>query len=315
MEVTFMAEINLKKYTTRIKELEAAIFTQEQLMSKHKLLMDSQQPIEPKKPNILKPSEPINPGKSNSSTNIGIIIFFVIAVFIGILLCCSKSGLVQLLGAFFIAFGGIMLISSIVYYFKSANEYEQTMQNYEKEVKNYKAKLSEYEEHLLKANTAYHIEFENYLRELNVHKSKVFEIMHQHEIALSCLKESIEKIYDENIIFPKYRNFVAIAAINEYLLSGRCDKLEGPDGAYNLYEMELRQNIIISQLSNIVENLEQIKNNQFSLYQEIQKTNYIVGEILTESKQTRESSKLTAYFAGITALVETSPKYYHGIIM
>ena len=138
--------------------------------------------------------------------------------------------------------------------------------------------------------------------------------MRQHEAALSCLKESVEKMYEANIIFPKYRNLVAITAINEYLLSGRCDKLEGPDGAYNLYEMELRQNIIVSQLSNIIENLEQIKNNQFSLYQEIQKTNCIIGEILTEARQTNQSSKLTAYFAEVIALAETSPKYYHGII-
>lgn len=81
----------------------------------------------------------------------------------------------------------------------------------------------------------------------------------------------------------------------EYLLSGRCDKLEGPDGAYNFYEMELRQNIIIAQLSNIIDNLEQIKNNQYSLYEELQKSNYTIEQILNETRKMREASTLTAY--------------------
>lgn len=310
-----MAEINLKEYTTRVKELEAAIFTQERLMNEHKALMDNQRPTEPQKPNIIKPDEPFHPGQSSASTNKGIIIFFAVAVIIGILLCCSENGLVQLLGAFFIAGGGIMLISAIVFYFKSASEYEETLRNYEMEMKNYNSKMNEYEKHLSEANATYPIELENYRKESDIHKSKVSTIMHQHENALSCLKESIENVYEENVIFPKYRNLVAITAINEYLLSGRCEKLEGPDGAYNLYEMELRQNIIIAQLSNIIDNLEQIKDNQYSLYQEIQKTNHTISEILSETQQINQSSKLTAYFAGVTALAETSPKYYHGIVM
>ena len=139
--------------------------------------------------------------------------------------------------------------------------------------------------------------------------------MSKHKLVLSTLENALEQLYDENIIFPKYRNLVAITAINEYLMSGRCDKLEGSDGAYNLYEMELRQNIIIAQLSSIIDNLEQIRNNQFSLYQELQQSNYIINEILSETRRMKETAKLTAYFAGVTALAETSPKYYHGIVM
>ena len=129
------------------------------------------------------------------------------------------------------------------------------------------------------------------------------------------LEKALDQLYAENVIFPKYRNFVAISAINEYLQSGRCDKLEGPDGAYNLYEMELRQNIIIAQLSSIIDNLEQIKNNQFSLYQELQAANQTIEAILYETYKLNETAKLTAYFAGVTALAEVSPKYYHCIEM
>ena len=87
------------------------------------------------------------------------------------------------------------------------------------------------------------------------------------------LKEALRTLYEENIIYPKYQNLVAVSTIYEYLASGRCDQLEGPNGAYNLYEMELRQNIVIGQLSTITEHLEQIKENQYTLYYEIQSAN------------------------------------------
>ncbi len=79
--------------------------------------------------------------------------------------------------------------------------------------------------------------------------------------------------------------------------------------------MELRQNIIIRQLSTIINNLEQIRNSQYSLYQELQQANDTVNSIIYELRELQRDTKLTAYFAGITALVETSPKYSYGIIM
>ena len=93
-------------------------------------------------------------------------------------------------------------------------------------------------------------------------------------------------------------------------MSGRCFELEGPDGAYNLYEMELRQNVIIGQLSSIVSDLEQIRNNQFLLYQELQKANATVESVLYEVRGVRENTRLTAYFARVTALIEASSKIY-----
>lgn len=81
------------------------------------------------------------------------------------------------------------------------------------------------------------------------------------------------QLYNANIIFNKYRNLVALSTFYEYLMSGRCDVLEGASGAYNLYESELRANIIIAQLNNVVESLETIKENQYMIYDAIQTTN------------------------------------------
>ena len=93
------------------------------------------------------------------------------------------------------------------------------------------------------------------------------------------LKSALSKYYEGDVIYPKYRNLPALTSIYEYLTSGRCSELTGSDGAYNLYESELRQNIVISQLNTIISNLEQIRQNQYTLYQEMVKINHNTQEI------------------------------------
>lgn len=154
----------------------------------------------------------------------------------------------------------------------------------------------------------YEQEYLNYQLQVNEHKEKTIDLMIPHKDLLRDLENTLIKHYAQNVLFPKYRNMVAITTINEYLMSGRCYELEGPNGAYNLYEMELRQNIIVGQLSNIISGLEQIRNNQFSLYHELVKANSTISDILREVEGLRENARMTAYFTGVTALIEASPK-------
>ena len=56
-------------------------------------------------------------------------------------------------------------------------------------------------------------------------------------------------------------------------MSGRCKELEGTNGAYNIFESESRMNTVVSQLSKVIESLEQIKGNQFVLYDAIDRSN------------------------------------------
>lgn len=83
----------------------------------------------------------------------------------------------------------------------------------------------------------------------------------------------LEELYSVNIIFDKYRNLAAITMFFEYFSSSRVFELEGKDGAYNLYESELRQNLIINNLNKINDNLEQIKDNQYCMYNELKNIN------------------------------------------
>lgn len=64
-----------------------------------------------------------------------------------------------------------------------------------------------------------------------------------------------DKLYAMDVIYPKYRNLPALTSIYEYFITGRCDELSGPYGAYNLYEDEVRKDTVISQLNAVIENL------------------------------------------------------------
>ena len=87
------------------------------------------------------------------------------------------------------------------------------------------------------------------------------------------------ELYAANIIFKKYRNPVALSSFYEYLMAGRCTKLEGADGAYNLYEAEVRANRVIEQLDTVIDSLEQIKANQYMMYSAICDIREELGEL------------------------------------
>ena len=89
-------------------------------------------------------------------------------------------------------------------------------------------------------------------------------------ITINLAKDSI---YSLNLVFPKYHQLIAISSFIEYFESGRCEHLEGPYGAYNLFENEVRFGIIIGKLDDILKRLDTIIDNQFSLYSAIQQAN------------------------------------------
>ena len=143
------------------------------------------------------------------------------------------------------------------------------------------------------------------------------------ENELSKTEKLLEQLYEKNVVYPKYRNMAAMCTIYEYFASGRCDKLEGYDGAYNLYEAEIRQNIIIVSLLAIKRDLEKIRENQYQLYQQMELSNlmvYNVGLEMNKIYETTQSiekttrsinsnSYLSAQYAKITAVNSEALKY------
>lgn len=104
-------------------------------------------------------------------------------------------------------------------------------------------------------------------------KNIVDDEIEKTEILLKQLFECRNRMYSYNVVFGKYRNVVALSTFYEYLMAGRCTTLDGADGAYNLYENEIRADMIIGQLSQVIEKLDDIKDTQYMIYSELQTVN------------------------------------------
>lgn len=77
----------------------------------------------------------------------------------------------------------------------------------------------------------------------------------------------------------KYRDIVALSTFYEYFMAGRCDSLEGANGAYNLYESEVRANLIITNLQQIERDLQQIAKNQYMIYHQLTEMNRSLNDL------------------------------------
>ena len=184
-------------------------------------------------------------------------------------------------------------------------EYEKAMEKYGEALKEYQAELSLYEirckearenfkERIVEINKQNTMKKEQLRKEYAEKREKLMEGIiaidklispkkTQSYLALLVIKDEIVKaekklkelihirnnIKKSDLIYPKYFNIAALTAIYEYLLSGRCNKLTGSAGAYNLYEAEIRADRIISNFDKIVEYLNTIKETQYEAYKTV----------------------------------------------
>ena len=138
--------------------------------------------------------------------------------------------------------------------------------------------------------------------------------------ALDDTNKKLAQLYSQNIIYPKYQNLIAVSSIYEYLDSGRCDSLDGPNGAYNIYEMEARLDKIITKIDLVISRLDQIMASQYYLYtaiKEIQPSiDKVTNAIISNTEKLNEvavNTEATAYSAKViekTTKVIENNQYY-----
>lgn len=333
---------DITEYLKKVSTLESSIYTQERVLLKAIAVIkmakvekeNIPEPID-KSNNLEKPHEPVLEMRTVSKeVKIRSIVLLISAV---MFILCMFTGIGKSLGGSFIGACSLMaglfscsgLKSAIKERRDSINQNKINIRNYELNKKNYEQEIKKYENDKKVARETYQAAIEKYQIQLEKAELKYeFEykkaflnyLKAQADIKLlsSSLLESkklLMRLYSSDIIFPKYQNLVATTTMYEYFASGRVSELTGPDGAYNLYEQELRSNIIINKLDTISSQLEKIKNNQYVLYEAIKDTNKYLSEITGELKSINEgilsidsgindiahSSKITSYYSEITA--------------
>ena len=147
---------------------------------------------------------------------------------------------------------------------KANREYESAVQAYERAVQQQK----DYEEEV-KQRQVFAVEA---AQRIAVIDHELNQMEHQR----TKTEQNLTKLYDCDVIFPKYRSAAPVFAFLEYLSAGICQALEGEQGAYSRWELEVRMDRVIAQLNDISWQLQKIRENQYTLYQavrEIQKQN------------------------------------------
>ena len=319
----------LTDYLKHVMELESALYTLKEARKQARNNTKYSKPLrksfkEPvRKPYSKEPEKPVEPKDW--------LVWWYILIAIGIVaIICAVSmlgrGFTTTLGiggsivfsVIFLAIGipSLLIGKSGVKTSKITDaRYKEELEKYTKSMEEYEQQKKAQDKNFEQSMLIFERKTEEYEAE---YKEKCDLTRGNYEAALSLIKEfdrpideissTLAELYDRGYIYPKYRYMVAVCTMYEYFESGRVNTLTGPNGAYNLYEEETRQNIIINSLDKIVDQLEQIKKNQYALYKELNKTNTAlfwinkdINSILRSSEKILSDTQAIAQSTHITA--------------
>ncbi len=85
-----------------------------------------------------------------------------------------------------------------------------------------------------------------------------------------------QSLYSINVIYKKYWGLVPVTMFNEYFDSGRCSTL--PE-AYDRYENEIRLDLILTKMDDIISRLDRIEQNQYMLAMSIHEMNRSIASL------------------------------------
>lgn len=83
----------------------------------------------------------------------------------------------------------------------------------------------------------------------------------------------LKSYYNTGVLHKDYWGLVPVGTIYSYLDKGLCTQLEGHEGAYLLYENELKWNKVFNKLDDIICRLDEIQSNQLMIARAIKKSN------------------------------------------
>lgn len=262
-QIDHMDIVDLKEYLDIVINMEKNIYLQNNLISQMKSRSEQLGHLHI----YQKPIKPSSGGEIFIAVSV-ILAFIGFFLFRwGLQLCNTDLG-GFLLGLIVLCFGGVLFLCGVIMSIGM--------------IENIKT--------FLNAKDRYDVEYAEYERNISADKKRIRKEQLEKAVLFSEIqllqkqnkdsKQNLEKIYSQNIIFPKYRNLTMVCSIYEYICAGRCTTLEGHEGAYNILEMEIRLDRIITQLDLVIAKLDAIRNNQYMLYSVIQETNQQVSQIL-----------------------------------
>lgn len=291
------------KYLKNLTETESLLYRLKMIKQEGQKNL---QWIEPVKKNVQKPQKKyISRPQEPAPLKRGAILILYIAIVIAIFAVTRLDGGMGFVGYALVgvaaAFLGLVYIRIIRDDRKAREKYQEELQSYQKQAAEaevaYDEAMRNYRKESVAAQAAYDAAAVSARERFEFVKKQVLQL----DSPIIETEELLEELYSLDIIFPKYRNLPAICMFYEYFASGRCTELSGPNGAYNLYETELRQNVIIDKLDAILGSLEDIRQNQYILYTEVSKVAAVLPSISMDIKNMLNASMSIASSSAIAA--------------
>ena len=315
-----MTSLETTNYLKTVAELEASVYRQEKMIESCQKEMNNSQ-FQPVAEYIIKPVKYQNQNKPTPPTEkANYTPFYIMLAFAGVMLLLGIV-LKRFTEFLFISIG--IVVVAFICKAKYINPLEEEQSRYQRELEAYKLETQKKEDDYKKSTEEYKRKkanadsiYKGKLEKYNEKKAKANTEIDKLKNTVQETKATLSRLYALEVIFPKYRNLVAMNTIYEYFASERCSELTGPNGAYNLFEAELRQNIIITKLDNVISQLEEIKQNQYILYKEMKQTNEAITAIsqkmdrlMKTAKNIELSSYISSQCAQITAKNTEALKY------
>lgn len=256
-----MQTARLKEYLKMLVDLEKQLYTQE------KVIADLEYTI-PRlgyRRNICEPQRGSVEVCDNETIN-----FFFVSVVVGII-----GIFIKFLRIPCMVIAGFYLLLAAMGYINGSAENDRREQRYREEYQEYKNAVLQDS-----------VRVENELKRKVLLEAQLKKLKNMN----AKTKMTLQKLYNRNIIHPKYRGLIPVCSLYGYFDTGVCTQLEGHEGAYNKYDTESRLDYIICKMDEVLKHLEEIKSNQYQLYSAIREsnaqfdklisnTNYMMGQL------------------------------------
>lgn len=298
---TEMASLETKagllEYLKRAIALESSMITQKQVIDDYDESSKRREPILELKEKMDIPYCP-DTSPDGPTCLMGIVGLVLIVGIIGnILFHDSSTSIVWGMAIFGLAVGVFLCLPFVA----SMRAAKKTGELYWKEAE----RIKEMNKQIKEENEVTEAQYQNAMSEWKDSNNAAHEYFAK---PLSETQAVLDKLYSADVIYPKYRTLLALTSIYEYLVTGRCEELSGAHGAYNLYEDEVRKDMVISQLNTVIENLEQIRQNQYMLYEQVKGIQQNTRAIAAELYQIKgyaacltDLAALTTFYSGVAA--------------
>ncbi len=245
-----MTKEQLITYLETVREAEHAVQAINEVLevcdSELRCIASPVPPLKPEATKVNLPKEYASSGAANVGCFFTVILFFIYCILIG----WPAYDFFNVQSPFAAPF--IVLISAVCAFFtvhyilqhfdqkRYSKEYEQALAEAQYQTER---AILRYEENLI----AYH----KALSIPTATTDKMTSLYQAQQGYLTQAQERLSHLYDQDIVYPSFRNLVAVSQICEYLKMGISDTLDGPTGAYAQYMNDVHTQMICTSIAEL----------------------------------------------------------------